>query len=276
MTDTSMTTDQELKKTEFVLKEKELMLKAEELASGKHKPLWWSGPLGLAVIGGLLAWGTNMFVEPYKASEARDAKTLEAALDIIKAAAASNNIEHTRINLQFIIDVELAPVDLRQRLKAYLNRPDAPLPSGIGTAGPTAASVGAGNATASDAARTPPPSQPASTGETGWFYLGKTNAEGTKWVASSAIGTFELVSAGVQNSAISVDQTVDTSLVGKTVRTLSPKYLRDGGVPGLRVQSPVKRTLNPGTFLKIKSIDNIGRDGGLPVLWAEVEVQGRQ
>ncbi|MDP1749300.1 MAG: hypothetical protein Q8L22_07575 [Reyranella sp.] len=275
-----MLNEQELKDKELCLKAKELDLKSEELALQRRKNIWWSGPLALAVIGGLIAWFAEMGAEIYKASEARNAKTLETALELVKAAAASTDVERTRTNIRFIIDLELAPPDLAGKLRAYLAKPDATLPSGIGAVGLSGALAGLSISSASggETSRTPPSSQPASLGETGWFYLGKSDDKETNWVESSAIGTFEMVPSDQTGRGIpvSVGQKIEMPLVGKIVRTLSPKYLRDGGIPGQRVQSPVMRTLNPGTVLKIKSIDDQGRDNQLPVLWAEVEVQNQK
>lgn len=273
MADPNMPSDSELKKRELDLKEQELALKTDELVVERRKIIWWSGPLALAVVGGLIAWATSMGVEAYKAGQEAEAKMLQAALDMVKAAAAPENIEKSRTNLRFIIDVEIGPKDLRDRLAKYLNKPDATLPSELGGAGFLGTSVARTGTSPSVPILPPAPAQDASSGETGWFYLGKTDEKEAKWSTSSAIGTFAIGPAGGQVQPVAVDGSIPSPLVGKTLQTLAPKYLRDGGVPGQRVQSPVKRTLNPGTVLLIVSIDNVGRDGGLPVLWAEVKVQ---
>ena len=71
MTDPNMPSDSELKKRELDLKEQELAIKTDELAVERRKIMWWSGPLALAVVGGLIAWGTSMAVEVYKAGQRR-------------------------------------------------------------------------------------------------------------------------------------------------------------------------------------------------------------
>ena len=61
-----------------------------------------------------------------------------------------------------------------------------------------------------------------------------------------------------------------------SLRTLSVKYLRDERAPGQKTQAAVKRTLRPGTHLRIVEVDLAGVDDHInnryPVIWAKVEV----
>lgn len=270
MADPMPLSDSALKERELQLKTRELELKAEEIAQGRRMAIWVSAPIAVAVVGGLITWIGSLYVEQYKARQAREATEFQAALDIVKAAAAPEKIEKSRTNLRFIIEVEIGPQHLRDKLKAYLDKPDAPLPSEVGVAGALQARMPAG----SDAPSAPPSSSSVPSGDEGWFYLGKVDSTKTKWVNSSALRTFGIVPDNGGNDVQPVEVgTPYADLNGKTIRTLATKYLRDGGVPGKRVQSPVKRTLSSGTTLKIVEIDDVGEDAGEPVLWAKVKVQ---
>lgn len=261
---------EEIKQQELSLRAEELKVAAEKLRIETRKSIVWSAPLILAVIGGLLGWAANMGVEFYKANASKDAKLLETALDLIKASHVPGDVEKTRANLQFIIHIKLGPDDLRENLDRYLNRPDAPIPSLNGSLSPAIPLAPSLNSPIQNTFGKAPSSEPARKGETGWFYLGR-EADGN-WITSSAVGTFAFVDNG-NTGSISVGQKVG-SLEGKTLKTLSPKYLRAGGSPGQRVRSPVMRTLAPGTVLQIISVDNAGKDpdDGRTVLWAEVRV----
>lgn len=274
--------DQNLEAKELEIRERELDLRVKQLAQEKQKTIWWSAPLIIAVIGGVLGLAANCATEYVKAQHAREEHMLQAALDLVKQARApGNGVEQTRSFIQFVIDIELGPADLRKKLQDHLNK-DRPLPTA-----PPSAGVEATNTQPSSASRQLPSSdQPAKQDETGWFYLGKTDKNIQKWVTSSAIGTFEIlpldgksdcpdVPATVKGTPVSVDEPVAEPWEGKVIRSLGWKYLREGGQPGERVRSRVKRTMEPGTVLKVLSLDSAGRDEGLPVLWAEVKVCGR-
>jgi hypothetical protein len=298
-----MLTEHELQVKELALKTQELDLKNRELELGKKKPNIFFSPLLLTMIVAILGIFGNLGLEAYKAGQAREAKSFDTALELIKAAAASGHVEQVRTNLKFIIDVELAPDSLRSKLNTYLSRPDAPLPGAIGqptladnspTGGvsprviaavvqqaqqqqaeqravpmvpvvPAPPPTTASPAPPPSLAAAPPPPRAPIVLTTGWIYLGKTTPDDTRWEKSSADGSlrFPDLPAGAKISA---------ELIGKTIETTSSKFLREGGPPGRKVQSAIKETLRPGSKMRVKSIDNIGRDEGMPVVWAEVEV----
>lgn len=290
-----MVTPQGLALRELAIREQELELKRQQLSHERRKTIWLSAPLTLAVVGGIFALSADYVIEDVKsrhmrgiealkAQQNQEAHMLAAALDLVKQAAAPGaEVEHTRRFLQFVLDVEIGPLELRNRLQAYLNKPDAQLPPALPTVAastPMVISVGQPSAT-----RALPSNQPAGSGETGWFYLGKSDVDIKRWVGSSAVGTFEIlpndgrtdcpkdVTAATKGRTVAEGDSIEASkLIGKTIRTLGSKYLRGAGAPGERVRSPVARTMPPGTILRITALDDKGRDDRLPVLWAEVEV----
>lgn len=296
-----MLTEHELQVKELALKTQELDLKNRALELDKKQPSIFLSPLLLTMIVAIIGIFGNLALEAYKAGQAREGKSFDTALELIKAAAASGHVEQVRTNLKFIIDVELAPESLRKKLTIYLSHPDAPLPGAIGQptafdnspnggvsprvvavvqqealaqqrpmpivpAPPPAPTNGVPNTSGQPApppvaAAPPPPAVLA----TGWIYLGKTSPDEMKWVQSSADGSLRI-------PELRANARISDQLIGKTIEITSSKYMREGGPPGRKVQSAVKDTLKPGAKVRVKSIDNIGRDDGSPVLWAEVEV----
>jgi hypothetical protein len=107
----------------------------------------------------------------------------------------------------------------------------------------------------------------------GWIFLGWTETSQDHWVDSPS-GTKSLSFDGAPRNP---DKSVDLGkLSGQCLRTLSVKYLRDEGAPGQKAQAAVKRTLRPGTHLRIVEVDSAGVDdhtnSRYPVIWAKVEV----
>jgi len=134
------------------------------------------------------------------------------------------------------------------------------------------------SATPGDTARAATPNtcvaasvNPAAAG--GWIFLGWTETTQDHWVDSPS-GTKSLSFDGATPNP---DKSVDLGkLGGQCLRTLSVKYLRDEGGPGQKAQAAVKRTLRPGTHLRIVEVDAAGVDehtnNRYPVIWAKVEV----
>ncbi|CAN5553092.1 hypothetical protein BH10PSE6_BH10PSE6_55520 [soil metagenome] len=278
MTLPNMLTSEELKSPELKLKAQELAIQADQLELEKRKAIFLGVPVLVAIAAGLWSWHTSLTVEKYKADQAKEARYLDAALDLAKAAASSSSVEISRANLRFILAIEVGPEDFRNKLTKYLNTPDAVLPTELSSRNGVAvvAHAAAPAVRSSDTGAIPTANQPGTSGETGWFYLGKTDGAKAKWTESSAISTFAFLKDCTDEgsaSAVAKDERVElTKLQQKCLRTTATKYLRDGGVPGQRVLSAVKRTMKSGTTLKILKIDDLGSDEGLPVIWAQVEV----
>jgi hypothetical protein len=258
-----MPTVAELDIRDLSLNKREIRLETEKLEHRKSRS-FWLGPLGVVVTGAFFAWLASMATEIYKANNARAAKLDEIAIDLVKTAAQRGSNENSRQFLQYISDSKLASEELQKKLEAFLTgQPDARLPPPINLQG--------------SPETIPPPApsnQPARQSETGWFYLGKVKRDASGkdvWDNSSAIGTFGVV---VNGGVVPVVPGKEVgSLLGATIETLGPKYLRGDGAEGQRVRSPVKRVLDLRTRLKVNRIDTAGRDGNDPVWWAEVTVQ---
>lgn len=277
----SMPTDEELKRQDLEIKARVLALQADQLRLEKLKAIFLGVPVLVAIAAGLWSWHTSLAVERYKAEQAKEARYLETALDLAKAAASSSSVEISRANLRFILAIEVGPEDFRQKLTKYLNTPDAVLPTELSSRNGTAvvAQSAAPTVPSVDTNAMPRPNLPGASGETGWFYLGKTDAAKAKWTESSALGTFALLKeCGDKDTPNSVEKNERVELANleqRCIRTTATKYLRDGGAPGRQVLSAVKRTMKSGTTLRILKVDHVGSDDDkLPVVWAQVEIVG--
>ncbi|HJQ57803.1 MAG TPA: hypothetical protein VJ890_12895 [Vineibacter sp.] len=249
-----------IEEARFALEERRTQVELRERETELDKKKTWfkefvSNPVAVTLSGAIVALAGNALVVSISHKNALELERRKSQSELIRSATASGSMNEIAGRMRTLLDFKLIP-DYHDAIKAVLNNPANPDPV-FPQASPTQEGIGTKSST--DTGRF--------TGTAGWMYLGKTDKNKTTWVESSAFGQFDRL------PDLQVGKAPSELLKGKTIVTKGYKYLRGAGEPGRRVQSPVKVVLNPASSVKIRAIDDTGEDGGLPVVWAEVEVQ---
>jgi hypothetical protein len=274
-----MAEDPSLEREKWLLerqwRENEERRKDREELRKDHEARWafWKNPILLSFIGAFIAVVTNIVADSINAQDKLRSEEDKLQAGLLQEALKAADTSAALAKLQLLNDAKLVPrysvqiVDLMQN-----ERYAGTFARATGTKLETTVSVSLPRPTTDCVA-----AASAVTRETGWIYLGRTTADDkSAWdTTNSTFDSLRYDQAKFHSSG-TIAPGFPSQLKGECLTTKAPKYLRDQGQPGQRVQSAVRRVLPNGARLRIIEVDDTGTDieNGVtrPVVWARVEV----